>query len=515
MKTKLVLIGILSVGISPSILAEPKSAPKLDETRQITRADLPALMATHKPPYARPGQPVEPAITFDRVDVIIEGGIFGPRQTPYLSIGRNASYFYKTHTLQLPDGKNQIGARFVGRLPAKRITELQRLLKATDWLAAAGGEGPVRHTDANDMVVALTRDGMTKTVIFRGNRPAPYAVLQKFFYDLVWQEHMYYRLTRFPDGRKMALYDFHCAIKSALGRPGRAKPTHFVDFDRYHELFAYTLERWASSQTGELCAAIDLMVLLERKEHAEEIARLRNDRDHNLRETVALALPALYGEKAVPWLVEMIKSTGEARIGLIRLGEPAVPAIIEKDESRRFAPSVMLIRAYIDHWKELPQPIDAGVIEAVKANVELEIRRNDLQYQRKFLKLAGEAEPKPATLRETAELFFKHLKAGNEKALGRIKDNVGSIEEWLKLRESFDPATELKIETLLIGKNEAFLQTRPFTDKSGSRIHMVVFINLVRGTDWRVGPALSESAQRTVHNDLFRESYPDAKEARP
>lgn len=61
--------------------------------------------------------------------------------------------------------------------------------------------------------------------------------------------------------------------------------------------------------------------------------------------------------------------------------------------------------------------------------MELEIRRSDLQYQRAFLQLAGEAEPKPATLHEAAGLFFKHLKARNEKALGRIKNNVGSIKE--------------------------------------------------------------------------------------
>jgi hypothetical protein len=518
MRMKLALFGILGVGISSSIVAELGSGAKLDETRQITRADLPGLMAKHKPPYAGHGQPTDPAITFDRVDVIIEGGIFGPRQTPYLSIGRNGSYFYKTHTLQFPDGKNQVGANFVGRLRAKRITELQRLLKATDWLAAAGGEGPARHTDANDMVVALTRDGKIKTVIFQGGRPAPYADLQKFFYDLVWQEHMYYRLTRLPDDRKMALYEFHNAIESALGRSGRGKPEHYVDFDRYHELFAQTLERWYSGQTDELRAAIDLMVLLERKEHAEEIARLRNDRESNVRTTVARSLPALSGEKAIPWLVEMVKSTEEARIALIRLGQPAVPAIveiIEKDESRESAPSVMLIRAYLDHWKELPQPIDAGVIDAVKANMELEIRRNDLQYQREFLKLAGEAERKPATLRETAELFFKHLKAGDEKTLSKIKDNVGSIEEWFKLRESFAPETELKIETLLIDKFHAFLQTRPFKDKSGNEIHIVVFINQVRGIDWRVGPALSESANRMSFKDQFLKNHAKAKPAEP
>lgn len=222
----------------------------------------------------------------------------------------------------------------------------------------------------------------------------------------------------------------------------------------------------------------------------------------------------LAGKKAIPWLVDMIKSTAEARIALIRLGEPTVPVIaeiIEKDESRDPSPSVAMIRAYIDHWKELPQPIDIRITDAVLANMQIEVRRNDLTYQREFLNLAGVAEPKPATLHETVALFFKHLKSGDEKALGKLKSNTGSVQEWLTVRETLDPAAELKIDTLLIDKTLAFLQTESLKAKSGNEINIVVFVNLIRGTDWRIGPALGRPAGETIYKDQFLKNHPDAK----
>jgi hypothetical protein len=486
------------------------AAPQLDASKPITRADLPALMATYKPPFKGRGQAADPAITFDRVDVIIEPGFRGNGHSPFLSIGRDGSYFFALH--------EQPGARFVQRLPAQRTTELQRLLTATDWLAAEGGEGAATHLHPDFMTVAVTRDGKTITVLLQGQRPQPYADLQKFFHDLAWQEILYYRLTALPKEERDALRDFHNTLEGALHRPGRAKPMQFVDFNRFYDIFAWMLDNWHANSADELRAAIDLMVVLERVEQAPEIARLRNDRELNLRSTVARALPLLSGEKSIPWLVDMIKSTAEARIELIKLGEPAIPVIvemIEQDEPGESPRSIAMIRAYLDHWKTLPQPVDRRIVQAVIANMQFERRRDDLQYQRVFLELAGEPEPQPPTLRETAQLFLKLLKSGDEPALERLRDNVGSIEKWLALRETFDPDTELQVETLLVDKTSAFFQTRPLKDKSGVEIRVVVFLNLLRKADWRVGPALAEPAPRNLYKTRFLESHPDAKEPAP
>ena len=185
------LFAFLSVGCSISMATD---APKT--------VDLPALMVLHKPPYVHTEIPPDPAITFERVDVIIERGFPGPSPTPYLSIGRDGSYFYKIDKLDLPAGQSRPGVRLVDRLTPQRMTELQRILEATKWLTAPGGEGRATHTDADTMTLAVTRDGKTHTISMEGNRPAPYTAVQKFFYDLALQEYFYYRLTRLPDERR-------------------------------------------------------------------------------------------------------------------------------------------------------------------------------------------------------------------------------------------------------------------------------------------------------------------------
>ncbi len=515
MRPLAILFVFLFVACSECVAEKPASG----EARQIKGANLPALMLQHKPPYAGIGGPPDPAITFDRVDVIIERGFPGPAQTPYLSIGRNGGYLYKIDALNLPGGQVRPAANLVERLPPARLTELQRLLEATKWLTAPGGEGAATHTDADVITLAITRDGKTQTIKMHGQRPAPYTALQKFFYDLAAQENLYYRLTRVPGEQIEAIRELHDAIESALGRPGRQPPRHDFTFERYHDLFSGALDQWYARQPDELSTAVDLMVLLKRDTHAAAVARLRYDRDSNLRSTVARALPVLHGEKAISLLADMIESTAEARLSLIGLGEPAVPtiaSIIEPDVARENPRSVALIRAYIDHWKELPQPVDPRVLKAVIANMQLEkVRARGMSYHRELLKLAGAPEPKPATALETAKLFLKHLKAGDEAELEKLRDNVGSIEKWLVLRESFDPSAEVTLETLFIDKTSGFFVTRPFQNKAGHEIHVVVFMNLARGTDWRVGPALEEPAQRTLYKDRFLESHPGAQETRP
>jgi hypothetical protein len=512
-----VATGLIVLLTSPAVAECPRAAakPAAGDAQRGAAADLPALMARHKPPYVRPEGPPDKSITFERVDVLIEP-VLSRLPTAYLSIGRDGSYLYNVETVDLPDGKQRLGARLVARMPLPRFKELERLLEATQWLAAAGGEGPATHTDAGRMTVALTRDGKTRTSKWDGNRPAPYTALQKFFYDLALQEDIYHRLTFLPDEQRQAIRDLHEAIESALRRPGHGAPQNEINFERYQSLFAAALDDWYVKETDELRAAVDLMLLLKRPDHADAIARLRNDRDLNMHTTVAQALPALMGEKAIPLLEQMIESTQEARLGLIGLGEPAVEtiaAIIERDETAVGLRSVGLIRAYIDHWKELPQPIDPRVIAAVKHNMQLEkVRDRGFAYHRELLKLAGEPEPKDPTALETAQSWLKHLQAGDEAALQRVVSNVAKTEDWLKLRESFAPAAELVLEKLYIDKTSGLMMTKPFKNKAGEEIRLFVFMNLLRGTDWRVGPALAQPAQKTLYRDRFLQSNPEAKE---
>lgn len=51
--------------------------------------------------------------------------------------------------------------------------------------------------------------------------------------------------------------------------------------------------------------------------------------------------------------------------------------------------------------------------------------------------------------------------------------------------------------------------------KSGSSIHIIGYLNLLRPSDWRVGPELTESAERTRYKDQFLEAHPNAQKVRP
>ncbi|MBS0205710.1 MAG: hypothetical protein JSS49_22645 [Planctomycetes bacterium] len=513
-----VVLMVMAVAMVPQrVLAKPPE-PTQGDLPNIHRTDLPALMTTHKPPYADLTAPVDPAITFDRLDAILEQGLTGRRrQIPYLSIGRNGSYFYKTETLKNPDGIEQIGARFVAKLSAARMLELQRILERTNWLTAVGGEGPATHTDAGTMTIAVTRDGKTKTVTLNGRRPSPYLELQQFLEDLDGQEDLYSRL-RWPNERQAALRELQEAISLELGRRGTGARKPAVAFDRYYEMFAPTLTRWYAGQPDELRVAIDLMVVLKKTDQATHVGRLRFDRDSRIRTAVAEALPVLLGEEAIPLLEEMIQSTSEARWELIKLGDPAVPIIaslIESDVSREGAMSIPLIRAYIDHWKDIPQPIDPRIVQAVLENLQNDAVRDRMSYHQQLLKLAGEEEPKPLTAFETAQLFLKQLSARDSKGLERLRSNTGSLEKWLQLRDSLDPSTELYVDSIWVDGTTGFVLTKPVLDKSGNSTHFIVFLNLNRKTDWRVGPAVAEPSERTLYKDRFLEAHPKAHEVRP
>lgn len=359
--------------------------------------DLATLMADHQPPYVRPKVPPDPAITFERVDVMIERGFPGPYQMPYLSIGRDGGYLYKINAVDLPEGRSLPGTMLIHRLPGARLAELQRQLEATRWLGAPGGEGPATHTDADRMTIAVTLDGGMNTILLNGRRPAPYAALQKFFLDLALQEHLYYRLTRLKvEERREATRDLHGMIESALGLPHRMPAVHDFTFERYHDLFAGMLEEWYRSETQELLTAVDLMVLLKRDAHAAAIARLRYDREPSLRMAVARALPILMGRQAIPLLKDMIDSTEPARWNLIQLGEPAVPAIvsiIEPGVTLQDLKSEWMVRAYLDHWEEIAAPIDPRILDAARRAIDKSADGARLEYFEQFLTKAGNFTP--------------------------------------------------------------------------------------------------------------------------
>ena len=202
----------------------------------------------------------------------------------------------------------------------------------------------------------------------------------------------------------------------------------------------------------------------------------------------------------------MIPSTANARWELIRLGEPAVPAIckvIEPDESEGNSPAVLMIRAYIDHWKKVPQPIDPRIIGAVLANMQHDKVRGRMNYHRELLKLAGVDEPKPPTAEETIRLFLGHFMAGDREQLERLWVNFGNDRDWLGLRAKLELPDRLAIDAAWTDDFGGMAITGPLKSKAGEEVHLVLFLSLQRGQDWRVCALQAEPAHLNRQRDQF------------
>jgi hypothetical protein len=91
----------------------------------------------------------------------------------------------------------------------------------------------------------------------------------------------------------------------------------------------------------------------------------------------------------------MVRGTGAlAAWELIKLGAVAVPAIAEVIRGGRNAEEDLsyewLIRAYIEHWKEVPKPLDPRVVDAVRASMAApEVKAHRTQYHAELLKLVA------------------------------------------------------------------------------------------------------------------------------
>src|SRR5262249_25591742 len=88
----------------------------------------------------------------------------------------------------------------------------------------------------------------------------------------------------------------------------------------------------------------------------------------------------------------MLESTPEAPWELIKLGPIAVPAIAEairEGTNPKLSGYERLIRAYIDHWSEVPKPIDARVLDEVRASMAAsKVKGSRTEYHENLLKLA-------------------------------------------------------------------------------------------------------------------------------
>jgi beta-lactamase regulating signal transducer with metallopeptidase domain/WD40 repeat protein/HEAT repeat protein len=420
-------------------------------------------------------------VSFESVSVKYKAAPLGRRQPEQIEIKANGSCVY--HIDEQPArGKieKRPEARLMSQIGAPRMLELERLLAKTDWLTAEGGEGPARHTDAGEVTITVVRNKQFKTITCLGMRPEPYNSLLWLLRGIAEQEYLVYVIDWLHGSdaeRNLALIQLRSEVEALSGKPGRGWPYLELDYNRFLPTFR-RMVRNPSLVENEVLAAIKLVTFVRADSELEWIARLKHDREMNVRNTVAEALADFGGEQVVPILVEMAPTTEEARWGLVRLGQIAVPSLVKLIEpgiiGQDFT-SEHLVRTFLDHQKDLAGPIDERIIAAARQALAKTTEREERTvYFKEFLKLAeqrgtsarGASVPKTVGQASPTYVLPDHL---NVMAIGFERDGrnlvtVG-IENDVRIRKWDTTAKKLVGEVRLATDKHAnsFLSGRRLT----------------------------------------------------
>jgi hypothetical protein len=256
------------------------------------------------------------------------------------------------------------------------------------------------------------------------------------------------------------------------------------------------------------------------RQHVRDMARDHRSWERRVNESLVESLLALDRDGCAELLKDMVPSTREAAWGLIRLGPSGIPAMLELLEvrDRRNMVQVHLIRQYVDHWKELPSPIDDRLIEAVRENLDYRLghSRNWTDYHTKLLQLADAPGLPVSCPRQVAEAFLAALEENDRSTLGVISlANETDWSQWHAKMKEFPEYRKLAIDEVYADRdNNMALATAVNPDgKESGRI--AIYLNFLSGAVWRVStlfihrPEESEKADRVFKR--FLEQHPHAK----
>jgi hypothetical protein len=378
---------------------EQKPVPKPVENATPKRATPPADVRTlGDSPPANPPEAPRPAKTakgdFEEATISIRRGFLTNRLSETIHVSANGTCQYN-----VPErpARGEIpawsGAGIIHKLPEARHRELNELLKGTDWLAKDAKA--VMQLHQNRYEIALKRNGKITKVSVEGESET-YGKLLHFFESVAAQEYLIYRLEWVPTAMAEARVELDAMIAAELGEPF-AKSFLAIDLARYTPWATRLIRNPFDKQTDDVRTAVRLVGLLKLESEREYLADLASDRNRDVRTAVVAAVGRLGGEKSVPVLRKMARSTGqEAAWELIKLGPLAVPTIAEViregtgEEDMSFE---SLIRAYIDHWKVVPKPLDAKILDAVRVSMESpKVKGFRVVYHKELLKLAAEID---------------------------------------------------------------------------------------------------------------------------
>ena len=389
LKLALPVFALLAVvGLSLGGLAHttPEKPLVSEEEKEKAKPPVPAAVAVAPAPRA--------VKEFDEFTIVIKTSAFSNQLPSTIKIEANGKLWYTVRGRPAVGNSPAWAPATIGhKLPPDQFRRLNKLLKDTDWLTKAIPKNmPQLHS--SDYTLTLKRDGAAVTLSCLGE-PEPYKELLFFFCGIAEQEFLVYKLEWEPATHVEARQKLDAMVRNELG-PKPVKPPLEIDYARYAPWATRLVRKPFDCPSEDVATAIRVVSLLKLESEREYLADLASDRDWYVREAVAQAMGRLGGEKSVAVLRKMVRSTSEAPWELIKLGQIAVPAIAEViqdgDDPEQ---SERMVRAYIDHWAEVPKPLDAKILDAVRAAIaDPKVKRHRTQYHEQLLKLATEKEQK-------------------------------------------------------------------------------------------------------------------------
>lgn len=188
------------------------------------------------------------------------------------------------------------------------------------------------------------------------------------------------------DERRHAIYQLRSELRRRRGE-NVAVSLYETDYTRYLPIASYWINRYMSGQEFEVEFAVDLAGYVQARHLAPQISKMLYD--HTYVNVAAKALGEMKAVEAIPRMAEVL---GASRWPLIQMGEPAVPTLatlVRQTQTLEDAGrSELIVRAYLDHWDELPQGVPPEIVDATKEALEsLEARGGMFrsEYHRELL----------------------------------------------------------------------------------------------------------------------------------
>jgi hypothetical protein len=433
------------------------------------------------------------------------------------------------------------------RLKSEHLRRVEELLKATNWLTMSPGNMMV--TDVTTYKLTLGREGHKTTIVCEHAQEIAYKELIRVIDQIDRQEKLLYEATM-PDRRSFIAHEVKAEIDALAGKPDNMPYAPIMDYHRLVPVFSEWLAKPQGLSYEIIGAAAELMAFLKiesQRSNLEAIAlghapndpeyKVRNEasiaavkalgrlggapslgvlkslqahEDPFVRDAVAEALVSVPPTQAMPILKKMTTDSRCAAWALIQLGDKAESAIIDillgEEANLRNPGFINIIREYYEHWKELPAPPSAAIVQAIHDRVQVQGGLD--QYGRDVLKYAGDPFVERNARQDLQATFSLMATKGQEMRkkllLRRIFGSNDVPEGFIKNAEGGN----LLIRRIVADRTSAFAHV---ADKNGETNYVIGlgrdgFVWII-GYGWAVSPEIVQTRM-----DKFIKDHPEAKE---